>query len=118
MARANIVDQPREHLIRVEVLVRKLACAERVAPVVARNVFDPGRRLIRVCEGDDALPDRQHGGEPGVLDDDRSSSREITGRPATEPPWLAEHVTTLRNAPFRFRALDVAAIGIEIAASL
>src|SRR5262245_33711578 len=109
----RLLDQTRQHLGRIEILLGDTARSFRVAGIVAFDLADPSDGLVHAREGEDAFPHRDHVPEAGVLHDDGPAGGEITRRPAAEPAGLASDVAVLGHTPLGLRRHDVITIVVQ-----
>ena len=74
-----------QHLVGIEVFCRYLASTRSMFSIVGLDATQRLCRFVKGIERQQAIRSRDDAAEPGVLHDDRASSREITSRAATEP---------------------------------
>ena len=73
---------------------------------VALQRVDSIKNVIGLAEGEQALARREPASESGVLGNDRTSAREVTGAAIAEPSGTRGHIPALRKAELRLRTLD------------
>src|SRR5262245_17298139 len=93
------LQQQTEDTARIEIRLGNVARCFRVLRVVLFDGSERGCRFRQRAERHNAQSGRKNLSETGVLDDDRTSCRQIAGRPLTEPPDLTFDISVLRYAP-------------------
>src|SRR6188472_830704 len=97
----ELLEQPAQHLLRIEELLRQGPCFPRVAPAVFEDRLGAGDRLLDRGERDQALTHRQALPEAGVLDQDRPATGEKAGAAVAEPAAGGLDVDVLRDPDLR-----------------
>src|SRR6266404_8320451 len=108
------VEHRTEHALRGEVLGRDLARRARMRRVVALDRPQRRGRLLDGREREQTASRRHALAEAGLLRDDGSPGGEKADTAIAEPAAARPHVDVLRDRQLAARALDEAAVRIDI----
>src|SRR6266498_3303896 len=115
-ARRCLLDEARQHLVRIEVLLGDGPRRLCVSVIVALDLADRGGGFLDGPEAEDTLTGGQDRSEAGILHDHGSAGSEVARGAAAEPAGLTPDISVLGHAPLRLRRLDVLPVAVEVAA--
>src|SRR5436309_6542389 len=95
----RLLEEARQDLCGVEPLLGDGTSCSRVPAIVPFDLADTIYSSFEIRERHDALTDRKHSREAGVLEHDRLASGQVAGRALAEPACLTADVAVLGHAP-------------------
>ena len=108
---ADLLQQPTQHFVRIEVSFGNLAGRLAVRFVIASNRFGPGHGLVERAERHQAFTRRQMTAEARVLHKNRLARGQIPDTAIAEPSAVRIHVDALSHGELSIGLLHIAPKG-------
>src|SRR5689334_16709163 len=93
----NLLQEPAEHPVGLEVLLREIASSTRMGVVVLGDALDAVNRLLECPEGKQTPAHRIVVAEARFLGENRSPAGQVADAAIAEPPAPTRHVHVLRH---------------------
>src|SRR5436190_3309913 len=102
----HLLQEPRQHFIRVEIFLRDLTGGPAMAPVIRVNPADRLENVVARLESEQAGARRQESAEAGFLRDHWTAGGKVTNASIAEPAAARGDITALGNSEFTLGFLN------------